>query len=49
MAVLATAFTVVALAGFARASAVGCSFSLAVGAVDAAAAALCWLASMVVA
>lgn len=49
MAVLATTFAVVALAGFARASAVGCSFSLAVGVVDAAAAGLCWLALMVVA
>lgn len=49
MAALAIAFTVVALAGFSRASAIGCSFSLAVGVVDAAAAALCWLASMVVA
>lgn len=47
MAALATTFAVVALAGFARASAVGCSFSLAVGVVDAAAAGLCWLASMV--
>ena len=44
MATLATAFTVIALAGFARASAVGCLFSLAVGVVDAAAAGLCWLA-----
>lgn len=44
MATLATAFTVIALAGFARASAVGCSFSLAVGVVEGAAAARWWLA-----
>ncbi|MBA9067200.1 hypothetical protein [Methylorubrum extorquens] len=47
MAALATAFTVVALAGFARASAIGCSFSLAVGVVDAAPAGLCWLAGRI--
>ncbi|MGG3813439.1 hypothetical protein ABEV34_17545 [Methylorubrum rhodesianum] len=43
----ATVFSVVALCGFARAAAVGCQFSLAVGVVDGAAAALCWLASKV--
>jgi hypothetical protein len=44
MVALATTFAVVALAGFARASAIGSPFSLAVGVVDAAAGALCWLA-----
>lgn len=43
MAALAVALTVTALLGFGRAAAVGCSFSLAVGVVDAAAGALCWL------
>lgn len=43
-ALAATTFAVLALAGFARASAVGRQLSLAVGVVDAAAAALCWLA-----
>lgn len=43
----ATVFGVVALCGFARAAAVGCQFSLAVGVVDGAAAGLCWLASRV--
>ena len=47
MGVLATAFAVTALAGFARAAAVGCQFWLAVGVVDVAAAGLCWLASKV--
>ncbi|WP_458438752.1 hypothetical protein [Methylorubrum extorquens] len=48
VATLAITFAVIALAGFARASAVGCSFSLAVGVVDAAAAGLCWLAGRLV-
>ena len=44
MAALATTFAVTALAGFARAAAIGSPFWLAVGVVDAAAAGLCWLA-----
>ncbi len=43
----ATIFGLVAPCGFARAAAVGCQFSLAVGVVDGAAAGLCWLASRV--
>ncbi|MBB2959880.1 hypothetical protein [Methylobacterium sp. R2-1] len=45
----ATVFGVVALVGLARAAAVGCQFSLAVDVVDGAAAALCWLASRLLA
>lgn len=47
MAALATTFAVTALAGFARAAAIGSPFWLAVGVVDAAAGAVCWLASRV--
>jgi hypothetical protein len=46
-ALAATTFAVTALAGFARAAAIGSPFWLAVGVVDAAAAALCWVASKV--
>ena len=44
MAALATTFAVTALAGFARAAAIGSPFWLAVGVVDVAAGAVCWLA-----
>lgn len=47
MAALAVALSVTALLGFGRAAAVGCSFSLAVGVIDAAAAGLCLLAGQV--
>ncbi|MBB2962897.1 hypothetical protein [Methylobacterium sp. R2-1] len=45
----AVLFGLTALVGFARAAAVGCQFSLAVGVVDGAAAALCWLPSRLLA
>lgn len=46
-ALIATTFAVTALAGFARAAAIGSPFWLAVGVVDAGAAALCWVASRI--